>query len=76
LPFRFKHPNEYYLLNVWFGLTFPGAVSYARSTFAEIIPIGRENEMYSMFLITQGGGGWVSLRQYIMPIHDLTNPLF
>ncbi|KAM3582692.1 Autophagy protein 22 [Umbelopsis sp. WA50703] len=55
----FKHPNEYYLLNVWFGLTFPGAVSYARSTFAEIIPIGRENEMYSMFLITQGGGGWI-----------------
>ncbi|KAG2171251.1 hypothetical protein INT43_004105 [Umbelopsis isabellina] len=55
----FKHPNEYYLLTFWFGLTFPGATSYARSTFAEIIPIGRENEMYSMFLITQGGGGWV-----------------
>ncbi|KAG2174753.1 hypothetical protein INT43_005811 [Umbelopsis isabellina] len=36
-----------------------GTLAYARSTFAEIVPIGRENEMYSMFLITQGGGGWI-----------------
>ncbi|KAJ2956797.1 hypothetical protein NQZ79_g7387 [Umbelopsis isabellina] len=54
-----KHPVEYYPLCFWFGFVVPGALAYARSTFAEIIPIGRENEMYSLFLITQGGGGWI-----------------
>ncbi|KAG2177346.1 hypothetical protein INT43_008003 [Umbelopsis isabellina] len=54
-----KHPVEYYPLCFWFGFVVPAALAYARSTFAEIIPIGRENEMYSLFLITQGGGGWI-----------------
>lgn len=61
LFFSLKHPVEYYPLCFWFGFVVPGALAYARSTFAEIIPIGRENEMYSLFLITQGGGGWVSV---------------
>ncbi|KAH8551291.1 autophagy-related protein 22-like protein [Umbelopsis sp. PMI_123] len=55
----FKHPNEYIGLCAYFGFTAPIALSYARSTFSELIPIGRENEMFSMFLITQGGGGWI-----------------
>lgn len=59
---RFKHPNEYIGLCAYFGFTAPSALSYARSTFSELVPIGRENEMFSMFLITQGGGGWVSIQ--------------
>ncbi|KAI8582825.1 hypothetical protein K450DRAFT_277729 [Umbelopsis ramanniana AG] len=55
----FKHPNEYIGLCAYFGFAAPSAISYARSTFSELIPLGRENEMFSMFLITQGGGGWI-----------------
>ncbi|KAG2181723.1 hypothetical protein INT44_008538 [Umbelopsis vinacea] len=55
----FKHPNEFIGLCAYFGFTAPAALSYARSTFSELIPLGRENEMFSMFLITQGGGGWI-----------------
>ena len=42
-----------------FGIVIGSVQSYARSVYAQMIPIGKETEYFSLYQITDKGSSWI-----------------
>ena len=50
---------ELFLLAMCFGLTLGSSQAYARAQFTEIIPEGRESDLFAIYEITDKGSSWL-----------------
>ncbi|ORX93246.1 MFS general substrate transporter [Basidiobolus meristosporus CBS 931.73] len=58
-PFGLKHKFEAWIVCVWIGLLLGAIQSYCRVMFSELIPKGMENELFSLYQITDKGSAWI-----------------
>lgn len=58
-PFGLRNRSEFLLLQVFYGFLSGAIWAQGRNFLSEIIPIGHENEFYSIYEITDNGTSWL-----------------
>ena len=58
-PFGLVSQWEIFIFGFIFGLVVGSTQSYSRSLYAQLIPIGRETEFFSLYQITDRGSSWI-----------------
>lgn len=58
-PIGLKNPSEIWFVCCYHGLLLGAIQSYARVLFSEMLPTGKENEMFSLYEITDKGSAWI-----------------
>ncbi|CAG8530758.1 11373_t:CDS:10, partial [Scutellospora calospora] len=59
LPFGLNNKWEIWLFWIWYGISIGTIFNYCRALFAIMIPIGHENEFFSLYQITAKGSSWL-----------------
>ncbi|CAG8475853.1 8200_t:CDS:2 [Dentiscutata erythropus] len=58
-PFGFKSLWEVWMFAVYFGFSLGAIQSFCRVLFGSIVPRGHENELFSLYEITDKGSSWL-----------------
>ncbi|CAG8744752.1 615_t:CDS:2, partial [Dentiscutata heterogama] len=58
-PFGFKNLWEVWMFAVYFGFSLGAIQSFCRVLFGSIVPRGHENELFSLYEITDKGSSWL-----------------
>ncbi|CAG8524414.1 19699_t:CDS:2, partial [Cetraspora pellucida] len=58
-PFGIKNLWEVWMFAVYFGFSLGAIQSYCRVLFGSIVPRGHENELFSLYEITDKGSSWL-----------------
>ncbi|CAG8505670.1 37096_t:CDS:2 [Racocetra persica] len=73
-PFGLKNVWEVWMFAVYFGFSLGAIQSYCRVLFGSIVPRGHENELFSLYEITDKGSSW--LGPFVVAlIEDVTHDL-
>eukprot|EP01083_Nonionella_stella_P112481 330935_1 len=59
IPFGLVVKGEMFFFCFVYGINFGSTYSYARSVFANMVPRGKEAEMFALFEITDKGSSWI-----------------
>ncbi|CAG8498831.1 12167_t:CDS:10 [Dentiscutata erythropus] len=59
LPIGLNNRWEIWLYLVWFGISIGTISNYCRALFSLMVPMGHENEFFSLFQITAKGSSWI-----------------
>ncbi|CAG8579609.1 3748_t:CDS:2, partial [Dentiscutata heterogama] len=59
LPIGLNNRWEIWLYLLWFGISIGAISNYCRALFSIMVPIGHENEFFSLFQITAKGSSWI-----------------
>ncbi|RUS23922.1 autophagy-related protein 22-like protein, partial [Jimgerdemannia flammicorona] len=59
VPIGLKSTTELYIVAAYFGFLVSAISSYCRSTFAQMVPRGHENEFFAFYQITAAGSSWL-----------------
>lgn len=59
MPFGIKTVAEVWAAVVYHGMFVGALQSFCRVLFSELLPLGRENEFFSLYEITDKGSAWV-----------------
>ena len=59
LPFGLVYAWELFIFGFFYGLVLGSLLSYSRTVFSQLIPIGRESEFFSLQQITDKGSSWI-----------------
>lgn len=54
-----KHVSEMYIFACWYGVSLGALLSYSRTLFIDLIPIGKEGAMFSLWSLSSKGSAWV-----------------
>ncbi|KAF0463378.1 MFS general substrate transporter [Gigaspora margarita] len=79
LPFGGNNKWEVWLYLVWFGISIGTIFNYCRALFSIMLPIGHENEFFSLFQITSKGSSWIGTIAsgiIINYTHDIRSPFW
>lgn len=58
-PLGLKHKWEMYLFACVYGLGIGAVQSFSRVQFAELLPLGKESQFFSLYAITDKGSSWL-----------------
>jgi len=58
-PFGLKTIPEVWFVCIWYGAMLGAVQSFCRVLFAELLPVGRENEFFSLYEVTDKGSAWI-----------------
>ena len=59
LPFGLVYAWELYIFGFFYGIVLGSLLSYSRTVYSQLIPIGRETEFFSLQQITDKGSSWI-----------------
>ena len=59
LPIGLAHTWEIFVFGFVYGMVIGSVQSYARSLYAQLIPVGKETEYFSLYQITDKGSSWI-----------------
>ncbi|CAM6085968.1 unnamed protein product [Calypogeia fissa] len=57
--FGLKHASESFVFSSWYGVCLGALLSYSRTLFIDLIPIGSEGAMFSLWSLSSRGSAWV-----------------
>lgn len=58
-PIGLVSKGELYVFGLIYALQFGSITSFSRSTFASIVPIGKESAMFALYEVTDKGSSWI-----------------
>jgi UMF1 family MFS transporter len=59
IPGLFSTITELYIIGAYHGFLLGATQSFYRSMFAEMLPVGKENEFFGLYEITDKGSSWI-----------------
>eukprot|EP01083_Nonionella_stella_P151520 484231_1 len=59
VPFGLKAKWEMWVVIFFFGMHSASQLGYGRALMSSLIPIGKENEMFSLYAVTDKGSSWI-----------------
>lgn len=54
-----RHKNEMFIFAAFYGFNLGSVESFSRVVFSELIPTGKESELFSLYEITDKGSSWL-----------------
>ncbi|KAJ7562591.1 hypothetical protein O6H91_03G075900 [Diphasiastrum complanatum] len=58
-PIGLKHQWELFVFGSWFGMSLGALLSYSRTLFLDLIPVGKEAAMFSLLALSSKGSAWL-----------------